>query len=478
MKKTGLFKIILCIIAVVAASSWFLSLNYFSQGQLVALPEQYQAVIGIFDVFQTIFATITYFSDKFIFILSVGAFYGVLAKTGKYRAWVDKIAETFKGREKTIAIIIMVILALLSSMFNYGLLLFMFIPLLIGVIITMGFDKITAFVLTFGSILIGEFGSTFGSNVSAALNEGLGTTFTTGIFYKIALLLIGIGFLVVYILKSNIDRKTNAKDLDSLVGEKNSNKYSVVHLFIIFGILLLILIVGCTVWSNYFTNDIFTNFHNKLMDTTIGGNNIFYKLNGTFFNTLYIQNSNTSFEAVKALGTWSYFEMSIVLLLLSLIVGRLYKMNHKNILNCMAEGAKKLMVPSLLLIFAYTVLLESQYLFPAVANYILNITSKFNVFFSSLTAVLASIFSVDAPYILLNAPQIAAHGGNTTVVMLLVQGIYGIMMLVAPTSTMLILGLSYLEIPYTEYIKKVWKYVLSLLAVLMFILLLLAFILK
>jgi uncharacterized ion transporter superfamily protein YfcC len=91
---------------------------------------------------------------------------------------------------------------------------------------------------------------------------------------------------------------------------------------------------------------------------------------------------------------------------------------------------------------------------------------------------LSSIFSVDTPYILYNASQIAATGGNTTIVMLLTQGIYGISMLLVPTSTMLILGLSYLEIPYKEYLKKVWKYFLSLLAILLLWIILLAVILK
>ena len=42
------------------------------------------------------------------------------------------------------------------------------------------------------------------------------------------------------------------------------------------------------------------------------------------------------------------------------------------------------------------------------------------------------------------------------------EGIYGIMALVGPTSLFLILGLSYLDIPYTTWLKYIWRFVLGL----------------
>jgi uncharacterized ion transporter superfamily protein YfcC len=61
--------------------------------------------------------------------------------------------------------------------------------------------------------------------------------------------------------------------------------------------------------------------------------------------------------------------------------------------------------------------------------------------------------------------------------MLMTKSIYGVVSLIAPTSLMLIIGLSYLNIPYCEYIKKMWKYILILLAVVIAFLLILSFIL-
>ena len=43
-------------------------------------------------------------------------------------------------------------------------------------------------------------------------------------------------------------------------------------------------------------------------------------------------------------------------------------------------------------------------------------------------------------------------------------------MFVAPTSIAVILGLSYLNIPYKEWIKKTWKLVLTLFAIVVVVL--------
>ena len=47
-------------------------------------------------------------------------------------------------------------------------------------------------------------------------------------------------------------------------------------------------------------------------------------------------------------------------------------------------------------------------------------------------------------------------------VAILFQGLYGLFMLVGPTSLFLIIGLSYFDIPYTTWIKYIWRLILYL----------------
>lgn len=489
--NTKLFVILLLTILLFVILSWFLKASYFDAqtGSLIALKDiftQYYGLdlsiqIGFFDIFKLIFAAMMYFYEKFIFILSVGAFYGVLSKTGKYRAWIDKIAEKFKGNEKAFLITVSVVLLLISSLTNYGLLFLIIIPLLIGIVIALGYDKITAFITTFGAVILGELGSTLGYNITVAINNTLETTFKTGLGYKIGLLVFGIVFLVIYILKAK-HSKVDTKEMDELVGEKSSNKYSVVSLIVVLSVIVVLLVLGCTYWSSFVKEGgttFFEKIHNKIMATKVAKMELFKNLNGTYDSIFFA--SSQSIEANPALaafGYWGLQEMSIILLLASLLIGRLYRIKHSDILNSMVAGVKKFLVPALLVLFTHVILLVGQYYYPVIAEFILNLSSKFNVLLSSFTIMIGTLFNFDMQYITGNVlPQVVAHGGNTKLLMLMVQSIYGVVSLIAPTSLMLIVGLSYLDIPYCEYIKKMWKYILILLAVVIAFLLILSFIL-
>ena len=85
---------------------------------------------------------------------------------------------------------------------------------------------------------------------------------------------------------------------------------------------------------------------------------------------------------------------------------------------------------------------------------------------TSITTMIGSFFHIDVLY-LINyvVPQIAAQNVHGTIVALLTQGIYGATMLIAPTSAILVLGLSYLGVTYKEWIKRTWLFTLIQVAV-------------
>lgn len=454
MKKTGLFKILMCMILGIIIISWIVPASFMQEGTLSELG-MYR--IGFFDIFQLLFGAFQfkYFIQVLIFILCVGAFYGVLTKTGKYRAWIEKIAASFKGIEYIFLVCTALVLVALSSVFSYGLLLFMFIPFLIGIILSMGYEKITAFIATFGAVLIGEIGNTIGYNINGVINEAVGTTLTSGLVYKLIMLFIPLGLLIFYLVKSKHNGIKNLDDKSEeelFIGEKSSNKYSVVPIIVALSLLFVFLVIGCTNWSDTFEIEAFTKAHDAVMAFKIKGFEIFKYLFGN----------------IGAFGTWNYAEMSVLLILLALVVGRFFRMKHSEILNNMAQGAKRILKPALLVILSYTVLYfaGNVLFYPTIAKFLLNATSKFNVFFSALDVILGSALHVDMTYVIAYVvPQIAAQDADATVIMLLCQGLYGVTMLAAPTSILLILGLSYLGIPYTEWIKKTWKYILIILAV-------------
>lgn len=465
MKKTGLFKIIMFTLLGILLVTWFVPASYFTDGNLSSLGMNR---VGFFDFFQLLFGTFgfAYFIQIFILLVSIGALYGVLVKTGKYGALIEKIASKFKGKEQVFLITAAFLIAALTSVFDYGLLLFIFIPAIISIILAMGYDKITACITTFGAILIGTIGTTLGYNIVGVINEQINGTLTTALPYKIGMFVLCFAALVVYLLKVKKTKKVDkedAKTIDMFAGEKISNKYSVAPIIVIFSILFVLLIMGCTAWNSTFGINVFTDFNTKVSEVSIKGFAIFGNLLGT----------------VNAFGNWYYAEMSIMCLLAALLLGRFYRMKHRDMFSYMAQGAKNMLAPALMIVLVYAVIYfaGNTMFYPTIADFILKATSKFNIFFSTIVMILGSALHVDMLYVASYViPQLAAQDVNTTVLAVLIQGIYGVTMFVAPTSVMLVLGLSYLNIPYKEWIKKTWKLALVLFAIVMVALILAAII--
>ena len=321
----------------------------------------------------------------------------------------------------------------------------------------MGYDKITAFLTTFGAMLIGTIGSTISYNITGVINEQLSITkLSVGIWYRIAILVLSLAVLIVYLVKAKhtVVKKTenkieNAIENDMFIGEKNSNKYSVLPIIIILAILFVLLILACTNWSGTFNIKFFTDINTKIMAVKIKDFEIFKNIFGT----------------IEEFGNWYYAEMAVINLLAALLIGRFFRMKHRDVLSYMAEGAKKMLPSAVIVVLAYCVIYfaGNTMFYPTIAGWILGATSKFNIFLASIATILGSALHVDMLYVANYViPQIAAQGTSATVTGTLIQGLYGVTMFVAPTSAALVLGLTYLNIPYTEWIKKTWKLALIL----------------
>lgn len=467
MKKTGLFKIIMFVLLGIVAFTWIFSASYYTDGALSELG-MYQ--VGFFDYFQLLFASFefSYFIQILILLVSIGALYGVLNKTGKYRAWIEKIAGNFKGAELVFMIIVAFIIAALSSVYDYGFLLFIFFPFVISIILAMGYDKITACVCTFGSLLIGTIGNTLGYNTSGIIAETLGTKLSDGIIFKLVLFVLTFGILVFYLYKAKINKKAKneIEGEDLFIGEKISNKYSNVPIIVIFCILFVLLVLGCTNWESTFGVSTFAKFNEWLAAVEIKLPYLHITTEGFDVGLEKVTIFKNLLGTINAFGEWYYAEMGVMCLLAALLVGAFYGMKFKDRFEYMTEGAKKMLVPGLMIMLVYCVVYfaGNTMFYPTIASFLLGITKKFNVFFGAISMVLASALHVDILYVVNYAvPQMAATNANTAIISLLTQGIYGVTMFAAPTSAMLVLGLSYLNIPYKEWIKKTWKLILALL---------------
>lgn len=468
MKKHNLFKVVMITIAVTVLLTWLLPETYYNNQGLV---EAERKQVGIFTLMSYVGIAIQYFSHIGIYVLSVGGLYGVLHNISGYRNLIDKVTKGFKGREWLFMSIVMVIFAICSSMAGMSLPLIFMFPFVISVILAMGYDKITAALVTVGSVSVGLIGSVFSANDTYGIDIVLGTAANKDVWLKIIVLVVCLALLIFNTLRYASKHKVNEVKALTNAGyipeskDKNEKYWPVV---VIMDLVFIILILAFISWSLF---DI-TWFDKLLKNITtyeIGGFAIFGKILGL---------SN-------AFGSWTLNEASIIIIIASLLLSFIYGIKFDQYVKGFMDGGKRALKAAVLAILVYVVLVIVTYVpvMLTIFKPILELTKSLNVFTMSLVSLISSTFFVELYYAATNVLPYATgvlyttlNTSEITIVSVIFQSMYGLATLIAPTSVILLVTLSYLHIPYGKWLKSNWKLIVELLVLLLAIFLILTLI--
>jgi len=465
MKKNSLLKAIGVMFLLYVVISWFVPTGYFSEGELV---KEAVTPVGLFDIvrYPLIAATSSIFILSALVILVIGGVYGVLNKTGAYKKLVDGVVNKFKEEKPVFLVITILVFTILSSLTGQTLTLFVLVPFFATIILLLGYNKITAMISTIGSILVGNLASTYGFNV-AGYTSYLTKNMNDSIIYKIVLFVLLVGFLIFVVLKgSKDDKKVKAEEI-SLYSKEAKTKKSCTSLVVLSIITMLVIIIGMFNWSEVFNITFFDDLYTKIVEFEFNGYPLFANIIGSIY----------------AIGHWTNYELALTLIIFALLIGWIYNLKFNEIVSSFIDGAKKMVPVALYTIIANLLFLlmnsssTGATFFNTISNAIFGLTKGFNVLTYSLTAFLGSFLYNDYPYLLsaLYSP-ITTLFENVSLVGFITSSIHGLVQIIAPTSIMLVAGLTYFDIPYTEWLKKIWKYVLYCLIVLALIIIVMALI--
>lgn len=537
MKKHNTFKIVLGTLLVFAILSWIIPAAYYS-GEFV---DQGRVQVGLFDLFNYSLTSLSYFGYIGLFLIFVGGFYGILNKIPAYRNLLDAIAKGSQGKEKVILSIIMVLLAVIVSVWGIEIEMLLFVPFIISVILFMGFDKMVAALAVAGSSLVGVAGSTYAYGKIGMLTQILGVDITSDIYVKLMILLVGLVLLIfntlLYIKKSEsvvaeevkeekvIAKKITTKKVveepvkkevkttkaatskstkttktaktaskttkatakpaakksakktsknvnkaavkgDEVIVVKNGlipgtfdKKQNIWPMAIMFILLLVLVLLAFFPWSSVFNITWFEEASKSVSEFTLFEFPIFGKLFGTF----------------NSFGGWMSSDLFLVLVVFTLILALIYKVRFNDLFEGFAAGAKKAIGPAGIVLLVYTILVLTTYHPFQLTIYktILGLSEGFNIATASLVAILAALFNGDAAYafqsVLPYFTSVVTNSEFYSTVGVLFQALYGVTMLVAPTSLMLMIVLTYLDIPYLKWLKSTWKFILEFFAIIMIV---------
>lgn len=457
MKKNNTLKVLLITILFTYLLTWIFPISYYNGGLYTDV--RYPA--GLFDIFNYPTLTLYYFGQIAVYVLTVGAFYGVLNKTGVFRKICDRIVNLFKGKEIIFFSTIVVLLSVIVAFCGLSYELIFLLPLLASIILLMGYDKMTIAITFIGSIAVGFLGSLFASAITGTYMGNLGTSYTDLIWVRIVMLVIGILILLLNIFFRIRKMDTKKVDDKELIAEKievKSKKGKVKPSWpaiLIFDLILLLMIIGTIDFGGAFNITIFEDFHENVMSFAIKDYQIFAKILGSTMQTV-------------PLGSWSGIEFITIMLLATLILSLIYRIKLSDMFEDYKEGAKKFALPALLMVLAYTVLItvSNNPVILTILKPLLTITDGFNSVTLSLSMFIGSIFNIDAYYtssaLLPYVTSIITDTSIYPLVGFICQAMQGLALLIAPTSIVLLGVISYLKISYVEWFKNIWKIFLEL----------------
>ena len=222
-------------------------------------------------------------------------------------------------------------------------------------------------------------------------------------------------------------------------------------------ILLIVLILGYLPWKDLFGVKCFDDFHTWLTGLKIGKYEVFKSL---------ISSNFTAFGRWADLGN---FMMVIVWVTIFMLVLKFtYKVKFSELNSGFIYGVKKMIAPVMVVALAYAVLVTT-YNNGFMETVIKAAKDSFgdNVVITALVSVVGSIFSVDNYYSVAGifSPIVSNLGDkvNLNVYALLFQSLFGLVQICGPTSVFLIVGLGYLDVPYSKWLKYIWRFVLYML---------------
>ena len=236
-------------------------------------------------------------------------------------------------------------------------------------------------------------------------------------------------------------------------------KHIVWPLAVILSVVFIILVLAFISWSGAFGLTAMDEATTAVTGFEVFGFALFGKLLGT----------------INAFGSWTLIDLVVVLMVFMFILALIYKVKFDELVDGFVNGAKRALGPAVITIMIYTILVLTTY-HPfqlVVYKAILGITDGFNVFTTFIVAILSALFNGDAAYAFQSSlpylASIVTNADNYPIIAVVYQAAYGLTMLVAPTSLVLMGMLSYLKVPYSKWFKAIWKLVLELLVVLLIV---------
>ncbi len=463
-EKYDLIKLAGIMVLLLAIMTWFIPYGYFSGSEMVT---EEITRLGFQEFWQYALLGMYYFTVLITFLFVMGGFYQVLSRRPGYQKLIKNISGKLKGHEIIFVLLVCLLFAIIGSTVNEYFPFLALIPFVIAILNCLKVDKISSFVATFGGLLVGTFGSTYSSKVSGYLLNTFSLENSDIIIPELIIFAISYILLATFTflrMKKQKDTKKheNYDKFEVAVADtKTSPKtwpYAV-------GIILFIIVtvLAYLPWSSWGV-EVFTDMTTAVNEFAIADVPIL----------------NYIFSEFSAFGSWDIFTIQFVMIFITLLIHWFGKVSLDEVLECYGEGFKKLGNVVVVLLVVYVILIFAVMfpVVPVIVDWFMTLKSGFNSILAFIAALFTSCFGVEMQYVMdLAGSYFAvtyAEAASMNQLAIIFQSAWGLVSFIVPSSAILMLGLSYLDIKYKDWCKFIWKFLLIMLIISLIIILIIA----
>ncbi|MBP1841177.1 YfcC family protein [Formosa algae] len=147
--------------------------------------------------------------DVILFVLIIGGFIGIMNFSGAFEAGISALAQTLKGREYILIIVITSLIAIGGTTFGLAEETIAFYPILIPVFLAAKYDAMVALASIYIGSCIGTLASTVNPFCTIIASDAAGINWTTGLTTRLVVLGLGLIICLIYIIRYAQQVKTD-----------------------------------------------------------------------------------------------------------------------------------------------------------------------------------------------------------------------------------------------------------------------------
>ena len=239
-------------------------------------------------------------------------------------------------------------------------------------------------------------------------------------------------------------------------------------------VLFVLFVIGSIIpWESLINKlTIFSDFNKTLSGLKIGSYSVFNNVIGA--PIMQDAQTGSSTGVMNVFGTFALTDVAILLFILTIIIGLASKLKINDAISSVTEKVKGILPAAItaMLISIVLVIMVTTGINITISNWILSWSKGFNVITSTLASMFGSLLTADYYYFLSTIGNVfkgAIGKDYLGVTAFIMQSVHYLTMMIAPTSAMLIIGLYYLDVPFTKWFKYIWKVLLSILVIILVI---------